>query len=187
MRLVELFSARRLLFEPCLCDQSVVDLSKDLMTGEIVVRDYRASDLEAMFRLDRDCFEVEFRFDRESMRAFAEERDAIVLIAETVDELVGFVIVQVERLAGRRRGYVVTLDVAEDWRRKGLAGRLMREAETRAFAAGARWMELHVFTGNAAAIRFYERLGYERIAMRRRFYGAEGLDAFVYRKEIADR
>jgi ribosomal-protein-alanine N-acetyltransferase len=47
-------------------------------------------------------------------------------------------------------------------------------------------MELHVFTGNEAAIRFYERLRYERIAMRRRFYGGEGLDAFVYRKELAD-
>ena len=46
-------------------------------------------------------------------------------------------------------------------------------------------MELHVFTENEAAIRFYERTGYERIARRRRFYGAEGLDAFEYRKELA--
>jgi len=120
------------------------------------------------------------------MRAFAEERGAIALVAETTDgELVGFVIVHVERGAAGRRGYLVTLDVAEEWRRKGLAGRLMREAEARTVAAGARWMELHVFIGNEAAIRFYERLGYERVAMRRRFYGADGLDAFVYRKEIA--
>ena len=120
------------------------------------------------------------------MRAFAEERDALALVAETVaDVLVGFVVVHVNR-GGAGRGYLVTLDVAEEWRRKGLAGRLVREAEARTLAAGARWMELHVFTGNEAAIRFYERLGYERIAMRRRFYGAEGLDAFVYRKEIAN-
>ena len=26
-------------------------------------------------------------------------------------------------------------------------------------AAGVQWMQLHVFTGNAGAIRFYERLG----------------------------
>ena len=37
----------------------------------------------------------------------------------------------------------------------------------------------------SSAIRFYERLGYERVAMRRRFYGADGLDALVYRKELA--
>jgi ribosomal-protein-alanine N-acetyltransferase len=157
------------------------------MSGEISLRDYRVLDLEAMFRLDEDCFAVEFRFDRESMRAFAGEPSAIALVAETMDgELVGFVIVHVERVAARRRGYLVTLDVAEEWRRRGLAGRLMREAETRTVAARARWMELHVFTGNEAAIRFYERLGYERTGMRLRFYGGEGLDAFVYRKELAD-
>jgi len=139
-----------------------------------------------MFRLDVACFAPEFRFDRASMRAFAEERGALALVAETVaGELVGFVIVHVERGAMGLRGYLVTLDVAEQWRRKGIAERLMREAEARTIAAGARWMELHVFTGNEAAIRFYERLGYERLAMRRRFYGADGLDALVYRKEIA--
>jgi [ribosomal protein S18]-alanine N-acetyltransferase len=154
--------------------------------NEISLRNYRALDIEAMFRLDVACFAPEFRFDRESMRVFAEERDAIALVAEKMDgELAGFVIIHVERVAAGRRGYVVTLDVAETWRRRGLARLLMREAEMRAVATGARWMELHVFTGNEAAIRFYERLGYERIAMRRRFYGAEGLDAFVYRKEIA--
>jgi ribosomal-protein-alanine N-acetyltransferase len=153
---------------------------------KVELRRYHVDDLEAMFRLDVACFAPEFRFDRASMRAFAEERRAIAVVAETVaGELVGFVIVDVERCAMGLRGYLVTLDVAEQWRRKGIAQRLMREAEARTIAAGARWMELHVFTGNEAAIRFYERLGYERLAMRRRFYGADGLDALVYRKEIA--
>ncbi len=155
------------------------------MSSEISLRDYRADDLEAMFRLDVVCFAPEFRFDRASMRAFAEERGAIALVAEGMGgEVVGFVIVHLGRVGAGWLGYVVTLDVAEEWRRRGLAGMLMREAEARAVAAGARWMELHVFTGNAAAIRFYERLGYERSGMRRRFYGADGLDALVYRREI---
>ena len=157
------------------------------MSGEISLRDYRADDLEAMFRLDVVCFAPEFRFDRASMQAFAEERGAIAVVAEELGGLVGFVIVHLERVGAGWRGYVVTLDVAEEWRRRGLAGMLMREAEARVAAAGGRWMELHVFTGNAAAIRFYERLGYERIGMIQRFYGAAGLDAFVYRREIVDR
>jgi [ribosomal protein S18]-alanine N-acetyltransferase len=155
------------------------------MSGEIFLRDYRASDLDAMFRLDEACFAEEFRFDRESVREFAEERNAIVLAAETVDgEMVGFVIVHVERAATEQRAYVVTLDVAAECRQQGLGGRLMREAEACAAAAGVRWMQLHVFTGNAAAIRFYERLGYQRLRVQRRFYGAAGLDAFVYGKEL---
>jgi ribosomal-protein-alanine N-acetyltransferase len=155
------------------------------MCGEIFFRDYRATDLEAMFQLDEACFAEEFRFDRESMREFAEERNAIVRVAEKVTgEIAGFVIVHVERVATGWRAYVVTLDVAVECRQRGLARRLMREVEASAMAAGVKWMQLHVFTGNAGAIRFYEQMGYERISMKKEFYGEAGLDAFVYGKEL---
>jgi ribosomal-protein-alanine N-acetyltransferase len=155
------------------------------MSSEIFFRDYRATDLEAMFQLDEACFPEEFRFDRESMREFAEEQNAIVRVAQKVSgEIAGFVIVHVERVLTEWRAYVVTLDVGSEYRQRGLAGRLMREVEASAMAAGVRWMQLHVFTGNAGAIRFYERLGYERISMQKGFYGEAGLDAFVYGKEL---
>jgi [ribosomal protein S18]-alanine N-acetyltransferase len=155
------------------------------MSSEICFRDYRATDLEAMFQLDEACFAEEFRFDRESMREFAEEQNALIRIAEKVGgQIVGFVIVHVERVATGWRAYVVTLDVAAECRKKGLARRLMREVEASAMAAGVQWMQLHVFTGNAGAICFYERLGYERISRQKAFYGEAGLDAFVYGKEL---
>jgi ribosomal-protein-alanine N-acetyltransferase len=155
------------------------------MSSEIFFRDYRAADLEAMFELDEACFAEEFRFDRESMREFAEERNAIVRIAEKGSgEIAGFVIVHVERVVTGWRAYVVTLDVAAECRQNGLATRLMREVEASVMAAGARWIQLHVFTGNTGAIRFYERMGYERISMTQDFYGEAGLDAFVYGKEL---
>jgi [ribosomal protein S18]-alanine N-acetyltransferase len=155
------------------------------MTGEISLRDYRANDIEAMFRLDELCFDARFRFDRRSMRGFAEERDALVRVAEEAcGKLVGFVIAHVEQVASEWRAYVVTLDVVAERRRQGLAARLMRAAEEGAITSGARWMYLHVFIGNEAAIRFYERIGYVRIRTKRGFYGAPGLDAFVYGKEL---
>ena len=155
------------------------------MSGEILLRDYRSSDLEAMFQLDETCFAEEFRFDRASMREFAEDRSAVVRVAETECRgIAGFVIAHVERIASERRAYVVTLDVAPEYRRRGVAQRLMNEAETRAVSAGVRWIQLHVFTGNAEAIRFYEGLGYERIRVRRGYYGAARLDAYVYGKDL---
>jgi ribosomal-protein-alanine N-acetyltransferase len=157
------------------------------MADQITLRDYRRSDLDAIFRLDEICFPAEFRFDHESMRSFAERKKGVCLIAEAGEhEIVGFVIVHLEPGAEGRRGYVVTLDVAVEFRSRGVARRLMLDAETRAAAAGARWMELHVFTGNEGAVRFYERLGYERVGERKRFYGKEGLDAFLYRKALPD-
>jgi ribosomal-protein-alanine N-acetyltransferase len=153
------------------------------MISEIPIREYRGSDLDALVALDEMCFEERFLFDRESMRAFAEEKGAIVLIAEADGGVAGFVIVHVGLTRRGRVGYVVTLDVAEEWRRRGLAGRLMGEGERRAVDAGARRMELDVYAGNAGAIRFYERMGYACVGMRRGFYGA-GMDALVYRKEL---
>jgi [ribosomal protein S18]-alanine N-acetyltransferase len=150
----------------------------------IVIRDYRSADLEAIFRLDQICFAAEFRFDRESMKSFAEAHQAIALVAETDDgSVVGFLIVHVERVSALRVGYVVTIDVAPEFRRIGLAGALMDEASRRVVAVGVHRMELHVYVGNAEAIRFYESRGYVRVGMRRGFYGGR-LDAFVFSRAI---
>ena len=154
------------------------------MSGEVFLRDYWTTDLDAMFRLDAACFAEEFRFDWKSMRAFAEQRGAITLIAEgAAKELAGFVITHVEKTATGRRAYVVTLDVVFESRRSGIAGRLMQETEHRAALAGATRVELHVFVENEGAIRFYEGRGYRRLGMKAGFYG-RGLDAWVYRKEL---
>jgi [ribosomal protein S18]-alanine N-acetyltransferase len=154
----------------------------------ITLREYRGDDLESIFRLDEVCFTKEFRFGRASMRRFAEAKSAITLVAENATgpdtySITGFVIVHVERLRGERCGYVVTLDVTPEHRRMGLAGRMMDAVESRAAAVGASCMELHVFTENDAAIRFYEARGYGCLGMQEGFYGS-GLDALVYRKEL---
>ena len=149
----------------------------------VVLRGYRDGDLDAMFRLDEVCFETPFRFSRASMRRFAEARRARVVIAELDGELVGFCIVHVETVERESVGYVVTLDVAPEYRRGGLATRLMERAEAEAREAGCSSMALHVFTGNEAAIRFYERMGYAFWARDEDFYGV-GVDGLVYRKGI---
>jgi ribosomal-protein-alanine N-acetyltransferase len=154
------------------------------MSREVFLRDYLPTDLDAMFLLDQSCFTEEFRFDWRSMREFAEEEDAVVRVAEIEGGIAGFVIAHMERMALRLCAYVVTLDVAPEYRRHGLARSLMNEMESRVEAAGARWIHLHVFTGNEGAIRFYEQMGYERTGVRRGFYGRAGLDAFVYGKEL---
>ena len=153
-------------------------------------RDYQTDDLEAMFRLDEACFASPFRFSRGMMRRFAEAKRARVVLAEEGGTVVGFCIVHLEPAGGRGcAGYVVTVDVAEGFRRQGLAGELMRRGEDTARAAGCGEMLLHVFTGNDAAIRFYESRGYGRVLLVRGFYGAdrEGreIDAWLYRKPLA--
>lgn len=147
---------------------------------EWTLRMGRAADVPAMYALDLVCFEEPFRFDLKSMRRYARQVGAIVVVAHIAKELIGFVIVHMEvgRLA-----YLVTLDVLPGFRRRGLARALMAEAERQAREFYADRMGLHVFTKNNAAVLFYEQLGYERKDLDESFYG-EGLDAFVYVKAL---
>ena len=152
---------------------------------EVTLREYRVGDMEAMYALDVVCFEPPFRFTKWAMRRFAEAKGAVTVVAEAEGDLVGFAIVQIEG-GGRAgsRGYVVTLDVAEGWRRQGLARQLMLEAETKAAATGAVRMALHVYVGNEAAVRLYEGMGYRQVGIAENFYGP-GMDALVYLKRLA--
>jgi [ribosomal protein S18]-alanine N-acetyltransferase len=147
---------------------------------------YLPGDLDAMHALDVACFEKPFRFTRAAMRRFAEAAKARVVIAEEGERLAGFVILHVERSEVERVGYIVTLDVGEEHRHKGIARALMLDAERQAIATGCSMMALHVFTGNAAAIGFYEKAGFERSHRMRGFYG-EGLDAMVYHRVLVGR
>jgi ribosomal-protein-alanine N-acetyltransferase len=136
-----------------------------------------------MVALDDVCFAAPFRFSRASMRSFAEAKNACVIIATSGEDLAGFCILHVERSRRRRVGYVVTLDVAPGHRRQGLATELMQAAERMAVADECSAMLLHVYAENAAAISFYERLGFATLHTVEAFYG-DGLDALAMHKAL---
>jgi [ribosomal protein S18]-alanine N-acetyltransferase len=154
--------------------------------SDVRLRGYRSGDVEAMVRLDSACFSEAFRFDAGSMREFAETPGAVVRIAEdaATSEMVGFLILHVEGGPGARYGYVVTIDVAPALRRAGIGGRMLVAAESLVEASGVGRVGLHVAVNNAAAIRFYERQGYEQGGIARRFYREAGLDALIYVKNF---
>jgi ribosomal-protein-alanine N-acetyltransferase len=141
------------------------------------------NDLDGMHALDVVCFEKPFRFTRAAMRRFAEAANARVTIAEDEDELVGFVILHIEEVERGRVGYIVTLDVPPARRRRGIAGRLMQEAERQAQREGCAALVLQVFTGNEAALRFYASHGFVRSHREEEFYG-RSMDAWVFHKQL---
>jgi ribosomal-protein-alanine N-acetyltransferase len=148
------------------------------------LRGYLPSDLDALVALDDICFDPPFRFSRSAMRSFVTAKSARVPIAVAADgSLAGFCILHVQRVQPHAVGYIITLDVAAEHRRRGLAGKLMDRAEALALQAGCEAVALHVFTGNTTAIRFYERRGYVFSHWAAGFYG-RGTDALVYHKEL---
>jgi [ribosomal protein S18]-alanine N-acetyltransferase len=151
------------------------------------LREYTSDDLRTLFALDEVCFEPPFRFSERAMKQFAEARNALIVVAEdeASGEIAGFCIAHVERARKGLLAYVVTLDVAPQFRRQGLARTTLQRIEEQAFEVDCDAVELHVSVENDGAIAFYETEGYERSNMVKSFYGL-GRHAFVYRKALAN-
>jgi ribosomal-protein-alanine N-acetyltransferase len=151
------------------------------------LREYSSSDLGTIFALDEVCFEAPFRFSARAMRQFAEARNALTVVAENeaAGDVAGFCIAHLERAGKGLGAYVVTLDVAPEYRRRGLARQMMQHIERQAAEAGCASVELHVSIENDGAIAFYESEGYERSHMVKSFYGL-GRHAYVYRKAFGN-
>jgi ribosomal-protein-alanine N-acetyltransferase len=144
-------------------------------------RSYHADDLDEMHALDVVCFERPFRFSRAAMRRFSEAPNAHVTIAEDADQLVGFLILHIEEVERGRVGYIVTLDVSPERRRRGIADQLVQQAQLQALQDGCSALVLHVFTGNEPAIHFYANHGFVCSHREAQFYGPT-MDAWVFHK-----
>ena len=136
-------------------------------------------DLEALYALDCVCFDEAFRFSRRQMRRYLQRKSAIVPVAETADGIAGFAIAHIDK----KTAYLLTLDVAPTRRGRGLGQRLLELTELACADAGATVLWLHVWERNAAAIRLYERSGYQQRGIEPGFYPG-GHDAFIYGKQL---
>lgn len=75
--------------------------------------------------------------------------------------------------------HVTTIMVNPEVRRQGLGGRLMNALLEEAEDAGMTCSTLEVRAGNQPAIRLYEKIGYVRTAVRKRYYPDNSEDAVV--------
>jgi ribosomal-protein-alanine N-acetyltransferase len=139
----------------------------------VVVRDLLAADLDEAWALDQRCFEAGIAYSHAEIWSFFARPGSVALAAERDGRFEGFAI------AERRgvRGHVITIDVAETARRRGVGRRLFSALFARLEDAGAREIRLEVDVRNAGAIRFYESLGFDRTRVLRGYYG-KGLDAY---------
>ena len=124
--------------------------------------------------------------ERRYLRAIRRSPHAAVIVAETVDGLVGRLSIARDPHPASRHVADLGLMVARPFRRRGAGRALMEAAEAWARSVGVVKIELHVFPYNVGAIALYERLGYEREGLRRSHYrrGDELVDAILMAKVL---
>jgi ribosomal-protein-alanine N-acetyltransferase len=149
-------------------------------SGEVGLRDFFPQDLDAAYRLDRQCFEPGIAYTRGQLRDFLGREGAVALAAGPGDgTLVAFAIGH----AAGARGHVVTIDIAPGERRRGLGRRLLSELMRRLADAGARQVRLEVDPRNDSAVRFYERMGFRVTRTLPDYYGP-GRDGLRMTREL---
>lgn len=145
-----------------------------------LLRRARAEDLPAAVALEARCMHSA-GWSEGAMRGELERAcGAFYVLEDPNGALLGLAIGWAEA------GTSEVLDVAVDpeRRREGLGRQLIEALQDAARARGAQESFLEVRVDNAPAIALYERLGYTRTGLRRRYY-ADGQDALVMGRTLA--
>jgi [ribosomal protein S18]-alanine N-acetyltransferase len=168
------------------------------------IRDFRAEDFDALWRIDQDCFPPGISYSRQELKFYLQRRAAFALVATGAgvfdnanvkgersgrtaiadsDSIAGFIVAEESR---RGSGHIITIDVVAAARRSGVGSQLLRPAEERLRADGCRSVGLETAVDNVSALAFYKRHGYSVIRSFPRYY-SNGVDALVLKKELEPR
>lgn len=147
------------------------------------LRSYRPQDFETLYQIDQQSFDREVAYSRAEMRAYLKLPGAECVIAETDrGNRAGFCLAAHEEGIG----YLVTMDVLPEYRRRGMASALLRETESRLGASQVIEVWLETATDNEPAIAFWQKHGYRKQGVRKGYYPG-GRDAYTMRKVLFSR
>ena len=151
----------------------------------IQLRGVEVSDLDAVFAIDRECFQPGIAYSRTDLRYYVSHRGSISVLAEddATKVILGFAIAESCLEKGVPVGHVITIDVRSARRRQGLGRMMMDAILARLSAAGAKLVRLEVAADNAAALGFYRGIGFSRTGRIPGYYMGK-LDALVMEKRL---
>ena len=145
----------------------------------MVVRSYEPREFAALHKLDLACYPPGISYSKMMLRYFLQLPAAECLVAAEDSRIAGFILTK----ENPPLGHIVTLDVAEAYRRRGVGSMLLNESERNLAFRGVRTILLETAIDNAAAIAFWERHGYRIEATLQRYYVGR-LDAYEMRKRL---
>jgi len=147
------------------------------------LRAFRPADLEDLYRIDQACFAPGISYTREALDDFIGSRRSKTWIAEEKEEIVGFLIAELE---APRAAHIVTIDVVENWRRRHVGSLLMDAAENWAWEQNLVLVYLETSENNVSARSFYEARGYKKVDDVLNYY-ADGASAWIMLKWLKRR
>lgn len=140
---------------------------------KLVIRDMTESDLSEVYEIEQKTFTDPW--SKEDFQDSMKEENNKYLIAEVDGKIAGYS--GYWGIAGE--GYIYNVAVKQEYRRQRIGLFMLRYLIEQAKARGITSLTLEVRKSNEAAIRLYERLGFESAGVRKDFYTKPKEDAVI--------
>ncbi len=135
-------------------------MSGQVRYAQFNLRHASLGDLAALVALEQACFTTD-RISPRQFRYLLTRANAVILVAESEQEIFGDAVVLFSRATSVARVY--SLAVAESWRGRGVGLALMKMAEAEAWSHRRAYLRLEVREDNHQALNLYRSLGYRRL------------------------
>jgi [ribosomal protein S18]-alanine N-acetyltransferase len=126
--------------------------------------------IDKVFQIEEQCFDEE-AFTKQQISYLLTDYNTIALAANVNNDITGFTITQLELDSDRLYGHIITINVASAYRRKGIGTRMLSEIETILKQKGIVEIQLEVREDNSAALKLYQKNGYQKIGKLENYYG----------------
>ena len=146
----------------------------------ILLRTYTPEDFDSLYEIDQACYEPAIAYSKRELKNYLRFPGADCVIAEEARKIAGFCM-SAHQAA---RGYIITIDVLEEFRRHGVGTLLLAEVERRLAVQGVKEIGLETATDNDSAIAFWQKHGYRTRGVWKGYYPGPR-DAFAMTKTIA--
>lgn len=142
------------------------------MNDEILICEPDISDIKKASEIEAQNFTHPWRY--EDFLKQSEDKNSLFLVAKQRDSVIGYISVSTVL----DEASINTIAVKKESRRQGAAERLINEAVKRLRESCA-FLTLEVRKSNTAAVSLYEKLGFEVVGERPRFYRDPDEDAIL--------
>ena len=146
------------------------------MEKPVVIRPAERGDLEGITELEKVCFP----HDPWSFEAFYNEiidnkEQTLYLVAETDGAIAGYM--GVWKILDE--GHITNVAVSPEYRRRHIGEALIKRMIADTEAEGITSWTLEVRVDNDPAIRLYEKMGFRREGLRKKYYAYDNTDALI--------
>lgn len=180
---------------------SVDQLKNGMVTSKMfnmVVRSANKKDLEKILEIEKNSFD--YPWPKRAFKWNIGDEGCIFLVSEEEELVVGFIIASLDPmpiihninkvlkvlgLEGRfeRVAHIQNLAVDPQFRRKGVASKLLNKSIEICSKKHIKHIRLEVRTNNQRAVSFYESHGFKRVKLLRSYY-ENGDDAYLMKKGL---